>query len=407
MPEHTANPDRKETPTSHENLNGGRIQNPESRMRVLHLFSNCKWTGPAEPALNLCVALRRLGVDADFACAPDAGESINKIVETARDRGIEPVLGLHLSKHRHVIKNWLDRRSLASLLQSAAYDVVHCHLDNDHRIAVGPCAKAGVPLVRSSYEGEGFRGQGDCAKLLAGAAFLIEPSRLAADHDARTYGFPTERMRVIPGAVDTERFDPAREVPDGRRWLGIPNDAFVVGIVARLQAHRRYEVLFQALRRLIDEGPEVHAIIVGRGTKQEQVGKAPVKKLGLERSVHFAGFIEGENYVGMLKAFDVKVFLVPGTDGACRAVREAMAMGKPVVAADRGMLREIVQDGRTGFIFDGSADGLHAALSRLAADRAQTRALGRAAREYALANYALEVQARAVREVYQSLLNSN
>ena len=43
-------------------------------MRVLHLFSNAKWTGPAEPALNLCVALRRYGVDADFACAPDAGE---------------------------------------------------------------------------------------------------------------------------------------------------------------------------------------------------------------------------------------------------------------------------------------------------------------------------------------------
>jgi len=376
-------------------------------MKALHLFSNCKWTGPAEPALNLCVALRRLGLDVDFACAPHAGRSINKIVETARDRGIEPRLELHLSKHRHLIKNWIDRRSLASILQSGAYDLVHCHLDNDHRIALRPCAKAGVPLVRSSYQGAGFRALRDAATLLDGAAFLIESSQIAADYDARAYGFPTERMRVVPGAVDTERFDTTRQVPDGRRWMGIPHDAFVVGIVARLQAHRHYEVLFQALRRLVDERPNVHTIIVGRGTKQQQVGKAPVKNLGLERNVHFAGFIEGENYVGMLKAFDVKVFLVPGSDGACRAVREAMAMAKPVIAADRGMLREIVHHGRTGLIFDGSADGLHDALGRLADDRAQMRALGRAAREYALANYALDVQARAVRDVYQSVLNPN
>ena len=33
-----------------------------SSIRVLHLFSNTKWTGPAEPALNLCVALRKIGV---------------------------------------------------------------------------------------------------------------------------------------------------------------------------------------------------------------------------------------------------------------------------------------------------------------------------------------------------------
>jgi len=58
-------------------------------MRVLHLFSNSKWTGPAEPALNLCVALRARGVAADFACGPHCGSPVNKVVATARDRGIE------------------------------------------------------------------------------------------------------------------------------------------------------------------------------------------------------------------------------------------------------------------------------------------------------------------------------
>jgi glycosyltransferase involved in cell wall biosynthesis len=372
-------------------------------VNVLHLFSNAKWTGPAEPALNLCGALRALGVQADFACAPDSGESINKVVETARDRGIEPILRFHLSKHRHPIKNFTDRLALRKFLAAKAYAIVHCHLDNDHRIALGPARGLGIPLVRSSYEGAGFPGKAGHTRLLKGAAFLIEPSRMAMEHDARVHRLPPDRMRVIPGAVDTARFDPAREVPDARRWLTIPPDAFVVGIVARMQTHRHYDDFFHVIRRLGDGLGNVHAIVVGRGTRQETVTRQPVRALRLARHVHFPGYVDGENYVGMLRAFDVEVYLMPGTDGTCRAVREAMAMGKPVVAANRGMLREIVDHGKTGIVFDGTPDALFAALHRLATHRQEARTLGRAAREKALAAYSLEAQAAAVIEVYQAV----
>ncbi|MDQ1255628.1 MAG: hypothetical protein QG656_220 [Candidatus Hydrogenedentes bacterium] len=373
-------------------------------MKVLHLFSNAKWTGPAEPALNLCVTLRRHGVETDFACAPDARASINKVVETARDRGIEPLLDMHLSKHRHLLKNAHDKRVLTRRLKTGGYDLIHCHLDNDHTIALGTASKRGIPIVRSSYEGEGFPVSSRHRALLRATAGLVEPSQRALEHDARAFAFPIDRMRVVPNAVDVTRFDPARELPDGRRWLGIPNDAFVVGIVARMQTHRHYEDFFQVLRRLADAHPHLHAIVVGRGTKQDQVAYRPVKSLSLEKAVHFPGFVDGENYVGVLKAFDVKVFLVPGSDGTCRAVREAMAMGKPAVVADRGMLSEIVEHGQTGLVCDGSADGLFDALNALAGDRAYTRKLGRAAREKAFLDYSLDAQAVSVKRFYEALL---
>ena len=372
-------------------------------MRVLHLLSNAKWTGPAEPALNLCVALRRGGVDADFACAPDAGRSINKVVETARDRGIEPILRFNLSKHAHPIKDLWDRIALTRFLKTSHYDIVHCHLDNDHRIALGPASKLGIPVVRSNYEGTGFKAKAPCAKLLEGTAYLIEPSTIALEHDTAAFGYPSDRMRVIPGAVDTDRFNPAREVPDARRWLGIPPGAFVVGIVARMQKHRRFEDLWEAIGMLIEAHRNAHVIVVGRGTNQAAVGQQPVKRLGLEGHVHFPGFVDGENYVGMLKAFDVKVLLVPGSDGTCRAVREAMAMARPAVVADRGMLREIVDHGENGLVCDGSPRSLFDALRQLAASRQRTRALGRAAREKAATTFSLETQAAAVCGVYESI----
>ncbi len=374
-------------------------------MRVLHLFSNCKWTGPAEPALNLCVALRARGIEADFACAPDAGASLNKVVETARDRGIEPILRFHLLKHRHPLRNLQDRRALTRFLAERRYDLVHCHLDNDHAIALGPAARLGIPLVRSSYEGLGLTGSARHQRLLRGTALLLEPSQQALRHDAETFGFPRERMSLIPGAVDTARFDPAREVPDGRRWLNLPQGAFVLGIVARMQTHRHYEDLLLAFQRLAHDAPNAWLVVVGRGTKQEQVAMQPVRDLGLERRVLFPGFIEGENYVGMLKAFDMGVFLVPGSDGTCRAAREILAMGKPMLVADRGMLPEIVTHEQDGLVCDGSVDGLYQTMRALCEDRQRRCQMGRAARETALLRYSLEAQSAAVENAYRLLLD--
>ena len=374
-------------------------------MRVLHLFSNAKWTGPAEPALNLCVALRERGIDADFACAPDAGESINKVVETARDRGIEPILGLHLRKHRQLFKNLADVRRLRALLAAAHYDIVHCHLDNDHEIARLAMRKLATPIVRTSYQGEGFRNDWRHRRLLEGTRFLIEPSQRACAHDAARFQIPESRIAVVPGAVDTNRFDPARPTPDGRKRLNLPPDAFVLGIVARMQTHRRYEDLFEAFRLLLQNAPNAHLVVVGRGTRQEQVGFEPVRRLGLADRVHFTGYLDGEDYVGMLRAFDAGVFLVPGSDGTCRAARELLAMSKPVVAADRGMLGEIVTDGHNGLLVSGSCGSLHDAFRRLADDRPFRHQLGQNARRSAVTGYSLAAQSAAIEAIYRQVLN--
>ena len=209
----------------------------------------------------------------------------------------------------------------------------------------------------------------------------------------------------MPGAVDVARFDPARPLPDGRARLGLGEDALLIGIVARMQTHRHYEDLFAAFRRLAQEHENVHLVVVGRGTKQERVGFAPVRELGLEERVHFTGYLDGDDYAGMLAAFDAGVFLVPGTDGTCRAARELLAMSVPMVVTGRGMLPEIVCDGDDGLVCDGTPEGLHAALARICGDDALRRKMGEQARAHATAEYALEAQAAAVAAVYAHVLN--
>ena len=70
-----------------------------SRMKVLHLYSNWKWTGPAEHALNLARCQQQDGHDVSFACAAPPADATESIVASARRAGIEPVTAFALHKH--------------------------------------------------------------------------------------------------------------------------------------------------------------------------------------------------------------------------------------------------------------------------------------------------------------------
>jgi len=376
-------------------------------MKILHLFSNAKWTGPAEPALRLCAELRKHGVDTDFACPPTAPGSPYTLLDTARDWGIEPIRDFTLSKHENPWINWNDRRKLAAFLRTNPYDLVHCHLNNDHRIACGAVRGTGIPVVRSNYEGLGFSEPRRVARLLEKTTALLDPSNVARDRDLAQFGMREESVHIVPSAIDTARFDPSRDLPDIRARLKIPSDAFVVGIVARMQPHRHFDDLWDALQKLMGENPNVHGLVVGRGTRQETVAIQPVRERGLEDKVHFSGFLRVDEYVAAVNAFDVKVFLVPGTDGTCRAVREAMAMGKPGVVSDRGMLPEIVDHDVNGLVFGSTSDELYTALRSLADDRGRVSVMGKAARTKALEAFSPAHQAEAVRAVYESILGTH
>ncbi len=74
-------------------------------LRILHLFSNWKWTGPAEPAVLLASEQKRAGHDVSFACGRPVEGCDNDVALQAVARGLEPIEGLRLSKHRNVIAN--------------------------------------------------------------------------------------------------------------------------------------------------------------------------------------------------------------------------------------------------------------------------------------------------------------
>jgi glycosyltransferase involved in cell wall biosynthesis len=376
-------------------------------MKILHLFSNRKLTGPADPALGLCAELKRQGIDVDFACCSPDGNGVTAVRSRAEELGLEPITSFRLKKHFDLKCNLQDLRTMPVFLRERRIDIVHTHLDNDHLIGAhaARAANTGALVLRTCYKGRGprrtVRNRYIFGRYTDG---VIVASGIAETAMREKFNFRPDRIWRVGGAVDVDRLDPAKVKRDMRPVFGLGPDDFVVGIIARIQTHRRFDVLLEAMRLLSRRDHKIKLLIVGRGTKMEQLTVEPVKRMRLSDCVKFAGYKTGDDYVDTLACIDAKVFLVPGTDGTCRAVREAMAMGKPVIAARRGMLPEIVDHGVNGIVIDDTPAALAEAIQHMARDRSRLRSMSEEAFRKARNEFRPDNQAKKVISIYEKLV---
>jgi len=371
-------------------------------VKILHLFNNWKCTGPADPALNLTRALGKRGHEVYFICGVKRGRP-QPLADKARLRGVRLVEGMRLSKHRRIIGTWLDIRFLAKWLKENPMDVLHVHMDNGHLIAAKALKRSGTSalLVRSVYDG-GLATIGRRTRRVISRRCdrLIVHSRAVAQAAPAIFRIPPEKVFHVEGAIDSEVFMPRERNAECMGRLGLGANDVVTGIVARMQDHRRFDVFFQALRKACAAVPNLKALVIGRGTQSKELGPVLAEKSGVGDRVIFCGYRK-DDYADVINCMDFKIFLMPGSDGTCRAVRECMSMGKPVIAARRGMLAEIVDNEVNGLIIDDTAENLAAAMVRLGSEPETRERMGKAAAEKGARLFGLAQQAAIVEKCYR------
>ncbi len=374
---------------------------------VLHCYGDYKWTGPSEPVARLCRRLTDAGWRADLACVRPPEEPGRWLAPNAREMGLRVLDGFEFDSSPNLRGSRADVRRLRRLVDEGDYGLVHCHGTWDHAL----CAFAlrgrrdRVPLVRTDHRGRRCRRNALCRAFYGPRALdrLIVLSDRFAVRAIELIGLDSEYVRTVPGAVDADRFRPTAPLPGKRSELGFDEDHVVLGIVARVQPHRRFEVLLEAALMVQRLDPRVKIAVCGRGTHRRRVLDRPVVRMGLERTVHPLGYRK-EDYREVLAVFDAGIMLVPGSDGSCRAAMEMCAMEKPLVVAERGVLPDIVRDGETGIVVKDEPENLAEGILLMAADQRRRREWGRAARRRMIERFSPERQARQVIGIYQELL---
>lgn len=382
---------------------------PEDRKRVLHLYSDWRWTGPADPTIQLCRALKDGGWDVLLACRRPLEGHLQSVLSKAKEQGVPVSTDLRLNRYLAVKETVRDLLRVGQFIRSRGIGLIHCHLTHDHALGGWGSASLGrrVPVIRTNHKGVPLRSTiGNRWLLKRWTDGLIEFSTGALLNDRQNFEISGSKVVYVSPALDLGRFHPGVIQNDIRSVLGVKPQETLVGIVARMQRHRRFHVLLEAMALLKEENPAVRLMILGRGTHQETVARAPVRQMGLEYHVLFPGYRTAD-YVNYLGGIDIKVFLVPGSDGTCRAVREAMALGKPVVATRRGMLPEIVEHGVTGFIVDDTPEGIAKAVLELARRPELRYRMGEAARNKATREFDLNHQAVKVGAFYDAMLQKH
>lgn len=182
----------------------------------------------------------------------------------------------------------------------------------------------------------------------------------------RHYGMDEQRIRLMPMMVDNARFICAA--------TKAPSSVCRFGYVGRLVAHKNVDVAIRSLALLRDEGIAVQLDIVGRGPEKGRLCRL-VASAGLEKSVHFRGYLEGASKIQTYREMDCLV-LPSRYEPWGLVVNEALASGTPVVVSDSVGARFDLVEGCGFVVKTGDVGSLADAMRKMAKDINRRQAMG-------------------------------
>lgn len=319
-----------------------------------------------------------------------------------------PALGRQVEGWR----DWTAFWSLVRLMRTFRPHVVHTHTSKAGALGRLAAAACRVPIVVHTYHGHVFEAYFSPLKtrlvvaaervLARGASALVAvTARVRRDVLARGIG-ADDQVVVVSLGLDLEPLvaAPARR-GELRRELGLPADAPLAGIVARLVPVKAHEVFLQAAKAIAPVRPDMVFLIVGDGERRAELEGA-VRAAGLDGRVRFLGW--RADLDRLYADLDV-VVLTSKNEGSPVALIEAMAAGRAVVSTRAGGVEDVVTDGETGVIVPiGDAPAVARAILDLIEDPARAARLGAAARAFVVARFGSRRLVGDIDALYQRLL---
>ena len=230
---------------------------------------------------------------------------------------------------------------------------------------------------------------------------IVANSAAAADFAAKQEGMPRDRYQVIHNGIPAEDYVSRIDNRQLRKRYRIAPGMKVIGMVANFSPVKDHALFVKMAELLLKKDKDLRFIFVGTGPLLEQVHNM-IEKRGIR--THFDRIITVSEMADVLAVFDVAV-LCSKVEGFPNAIMEAMAAGRPVVAADVGGIRELVRDGETGrLIASRDPHDWAAAVSGLLENPGEAAAMALRASEWVRREFSVERMVQNYRDLYYTLL---
>ena len=372
----------------------------DGRIHVVFCLDNFGVGGTELNAVRLAEQLDRSRFRLSVAALQASGPLRARYAEAGVPVHVFPLRSLYGASAVH------QGLRFARFLAQERADIVHSHDIYNNLFATVWARIAGVPGVIASRRW--WHTLNRPAHRIACAVGYRLADRVLANCDAvgeslvQDERIPADRVVVVSNFVDESAFEPVSR--SKREELlaafGVPRDAVVVGVVARLNPIKDHASLIRAIGTLAPRWPQLHLVVVGRGATRDELGRL-VAELGLTERVHFVGLQPQKPNPHAL--FDLSV-LPSRSEGFPNVVLEAMAAATAVVATAVGGTRDAVIGGETGLLVPpGDPQALAIAIESLLGDPARRTSMGMVAQQRARRFYQASSVVPVLEGLYESL----
>jgi glycosyltransferase involved in cell wall biosynthesis len=375
-------------------------------MRVTHVITRLIVGGAQENTIASVLGLRdKPAIEADLVSGPTRGPEGSLEPRLTACPGLLTILP-ELVRPVDPWKDWLACRRLAELFRARRPDIVHTHSGKAGVLGRLAAARAGVPTIVHTIHGPSFGPfQGRLANLFFRSAerragkvtthFVVVAEAMKRQYLAAGIGRPDQYTKILSG-FDLEPFLAAANDLRVRARFGLSAQDIVVGKIARLFKLKGHDDLLDVAPGLVRACPRLKFLLVGDGQWRARLAQR-ARALGVEEHFIFAGLVPPETIPGLLGIMDIVVHL-SRREGLARALPQALAAGRPIVACDCDGAREVCLDNETGYLLaPGDMAGLSERLLGLAQDAGLRRRLGQRGRQLVQEQFALQ---RMVDELY-------
>jgi glycosyltransferase involved in cell wall biosynthesis len=385
-------------------LNGGGQAREEHRpLSVLQIVPRMEIGGVERGAIEITEAITREGGRALIATA--GGKMLPRAVKAGGE-----VIAMNVDT-KNPLNLWQNARLLARLIQDLGIDIVHARSRAPAWSAYWATRRTGTPFI-TTYHGaysENFPLKRRYNSVMARGRPVIAVSEFIRNRVIGRHGVAPDQVVVIPRGADIAVFSEEavgneRAVKLADQWGLLDDPRPVIMLPARLSRLKGAEDLIDAADRLrAMRGNDFLILLVGEdnGGGHAEVLRRRIEKLGVGDCVHLAGGCTDMAAAYKLASVVVSTSTRPEAFG--RAIVEAQAMGRPVIATDHGGARETVVHGSTGWLYPpGDIARLTIEANKaLNLDPSERAHMGMAARARIHARYTVAAMQRATLNVYE------
>jgi glycosyltransferase involved in cell wall biosynthesis len=406
-------------------------------MKIAHIITRLILGGAQENTLLTCEGLHARGHEVTLVTGPTYGPE-GQLLDRARAGGYKVIELASLHRAIQPLRDWRCYRELKKLLAELAPDIVHTHsakagvlgryagmaLRRDKTRAC--CShlekfqaaqdQGGRPRIVHTIHGLAFHAyQAPLANKLYVAVeraaarkcdLLITVAQAMTDQAlAAGVGTVAQYVKIFSG-METEKYLPSANNEHRARLrekYHIDPEAVVIATVARLFELKGHEYIIEAARTLAAKHENVVWLFIGDGSWRDRI-ENQIRDAGLQSRFRLTGLVEPDAIGPLLQASDILVHCSL-REGLARALPQALLCERPAISFDVDGAREVVFDGKTGFLVPPrNVAKLIEVQEKLITDSVLREQMGRAGRELCEKEFDHNAMVEKIERMYEQIL---